>query len=62
MYNNASKRDHLRDKEDFKKNVRPCTIIHKDTIIYETQKILRKLYVHVQFCIKTESSIKQRKF
>ena len=51
MYNNASKRDHLRDKEDFKKNVRPCTIIHKDTIIYETEdfkKIIRSCTILYQ--------------
>ena len=42
MNNNARKQDHLWDKEDLKKNVLPCTIMHQNAIIYETQKILSK--------------------
>ena len=48
MYNNVSKHNHLWDTKDFKKSVCPCTIMHKNGIIDETQKILRKMYVQVQ--------------
>ena len=42
VYNNLSKHHHLWDAEDFTKNVRPCTIMHQNRIIYDTQNILRK--------------------
>ena len=48
MHKYVSKRDYLRVPEDFKKNVGPCTILHENTIIYETQNIFRKMYLHVQ--------------
>ena len=36
------------ETENFKKNVGPCTIIFQNMIICEAQKVLRKMYVHVQ--------------
>ena len=48
MNKNGSKHDHLWDKEDFKKNVHPYTIMHQSEIIDETQEIARKSNVYVQ--------------
>ena len=39
MYNNASKRDHLWDIKDFKKNERSCSIMYRNMIIYEAEEI-----------------------
>ena len=47
MNSHASKQNY-RDTEDFKRSVHPCTIMYHNTIKYETEKIIRKIYVHVQ--------------
>ena len=44
MNNKESKYDHLWDTEDSQENVRPCTTMCENMIIYETQKILRKAF------------------
>ena len=35
-------------EEVLRENVGPWTIMGQNTIIYETQKVFRKMYVHVQ--------------
>ena len=42
MYNNVTKHDRLWNTKDFKKNVRPCTKMHKNAIIDGTQEIFKK--------------------
>ena len=48
MNNHASKQNHLWVTKDFKRIVCPCTIMYYNMIKYETQRIIRKMYVDVQ--------------
>ena len=49
-------------KKSLRKNLHPYTIIQKNTVMYEIRKILRKINVHAQKCIKTRSSTRRKKF
>ena len=62
MNSQASKQSHLWDTEDFKRSVRPCTIMYPNTMKYETQKIIRKMCIHVQWTMKIWWSIRHRRF
>ena len=43
MDNNISKHNHLWNTKVFQKNVGPSTIVYQNTIMYETQKLFKKM-------------------